>query len=337
MAIHVNMASICYESQLPEANLTLRLWEHDHVKEACKNSMSLGAWVFKHKPKQRLRPVHDEYDTSLGSLKIYGQDQTALKLTNRLSQVDWLLGCKPQPTKEKLKMRSKDTRLRASGTDKNVSSAKESICSGDLETRLQRAGNELSAMPWFGIMSNWVGSTCLWHFVHKIPFADHEGARRRLKQRSAKARAKAQGRQNMRAASHNSSKRAHHRSAETQQVDEPSFVSTVRGSQNFIRNLSPTSVIRNFLLTLRQQRIHNLATTDDERGLEGYNCTGTACLKLQSHARFVDEEWMFFQEANALFQQRMTQASLELEALDARPWYLPDICFEQTPPNGFAI
>ena len=84
-----------------------------------------------------------------------------------VSQVDWVRSCKRPPSHQKSRTVHRDS----------TTFAGEKTCGDDPKRKkVAEASIALSHMPWFGILRHWVGSTCLWHFRHELPFPYDENA-----------------------------------------------------------------------------------------------------------------------------------------------------------------
>eukprot|EP00750_Incisomonas_marina_P032364 INCI9152.3.p1 GENE.INCI9152.3~~INCI9152.3.p1 ORF type:complete len:116 (-),score=22.15 INCI9152.3:326-673(-) len=109
-------------------------------------------------------------------------------------------------------------------------------------------------------------------------------------------------------------------------------VPDVSVAQHHIRNKSSTAIMRQALLLLNAQR---------SRGDAELVCEGTGCLMqsgLMNAAQDFQAEWEFHQVAKKLFKERMMRAALEIaERPNGRPEFLPHVCFEARPPDGFLV
>lgn len=80
-----------------------------------------------------------------------------------VSQVDWVRSCKRPPSHQKIRTGGPHHASTTLGGEKT--------CGDDSKRKkVAEASTALSHMPWFGILRHWVGSTCLWHFRHELPF-----------------------------------------------------------------------------------------------------------------------------------------------------------------------
>ena len=374
MAIHVNLPNICYEAQSLKAYMSLPT--HNDVElfqQACHSLMELGAWTHKRERRHPAQPSRS-HNRSTGLFSISGSSNQMLELRNSLSQVDWLLGCKPEGG-----VSGKDN---SSGWERTVPCNTQKYSIGP-----ELAFLELEKMPWFGLLEHWVGATCLWHFVHERSFplmepahealkrgmprdgsdgnntdssdetrADYQLGRRRSVRSDHRHRtffnSQAQPRQRHRSAYLPLNAKYRGRNAEKEkqttfnmsveasshqrpQLRTSTGLPDVKESQHRIRNLSATAIVRNTLLLLQQQRERHFANSSTRI------CAGTECLYLQSDSAFLDREWRFYQFAHAEFEKRMHGAANSIakvpNALSNRYKFLPSLCFEESPPNGFKI
>lgn len=295
--LHVHAAKICKAVQAELAGLNMSLTQQK-LKKACS------------KPQYSTEPTGHKgtvFETLMSTRTgLRSGSSTELSSWHWVSQVDWL----------------RDVQKTVKGDVHSTGTRP-----------VAEAERALQAMPWFGILHHWIGSTCLWHFMHDRPFPYQEQASTPdAGGYNPVAAAGGLNMQLMPVTSYNESANPPTQSYAMDKIGIPymKLVPSVEDAEHHIRHESTTAILREVLLEIARKSSNSVqnSTASDSEELLINGRAGT------SHT--LRSELALFDFAKDLFGKRMRQAA-ETMAGTGRPPYLPQICFKEPPPNGFKL